>query len=539
MFNTLSAQNTHSDASWKALGYFNLYRFLIAFLFVALIWIGQLPDPLGISSARLFSLSAHVDLLFSIVFGFFINLKYPRYTLQVAGQVLFDICVLSLMMYASSGLNSGFGMLLVITVAGGSILTAGRIAIFFAAIATIFVFSQELYVKLVLEYSTPNYTHVAFLGITFFLTAILGHVLARRVRETEALANQRASDLESLSRLNEHIVQRMQSGIIVLDEELRVRLANASACRHLGLAGDVHSRPIAEIAPVLSSILRKWMIDDNQRNFIIKSGTSGIDLQVSVTRLNPGTRSGILVFLEDIAPMRQRAQQMKLASLGRLAASIAHEVRNPLGAICHAGQLLSESETLVQEDTRLIQIIMEHSQRVNAIIENVQKISRREPSTPAQIEFKPHLEKFIRNFTEHQQLPATAISLDMEADDTLVYMDEGQLYQVLWNLCENALRYSVGQPLIELWGGFRADTQRPFLDIIDHGPGIPEDIVDNLFEPFFTTNPQGSGLGLYIARELCEANEASLNLHANSSSGCCFRIYFSHIQKQLNKVITI
>ena len=142
MFNALSGHYTHANASWRALGYFNLYRFLVAFLFVVLIWIGRLPDPLGISSTRLFSLAAHADLLFSIVFGFFINLKYPRYTLQVAGQVFFDICVLSLMMYASSGLNSGFGMLLVITVAGGSILTTGMIAILFAAIATIFVICQ-------------------------------------------------------------------------------------------------------------------------------------------------------------------------------------------------------------------------------------------------------------------------------------------------------------------------------------------------------------------------------------------------------------
>ena len=539
MFNNLSGQHTHSEASWRALGYFNLYRFLVAFLFVALIWVGQLPEPLGITSTRLFSLAAHTDLLFSIAFGFFINLKSPRYNLQITAQVLFDICILSLMMYASSGLNSGFGMLLVITVAGGSILTAGRIAILFAAIATIFVISQELYVKLVLEHETPNYTHVAFLGITFFFTALLGHALARRVRETEALADQRASDLERMSRLNEHIVQRLQSGIIVLDEELRVRLVNEAARLHLGLTGNVYNRSIVEIAPVLSSILGKWMFDDNQRIFIIKSGVSETDLQISVTRLQPATRSGILVFLEDIAPMRQRAQQMKLASLGRLAASIAHEVRNPLGAIFHAGQLLSESATLVQEDARLIQIIKEHSQRVNAIIENIQKISKREPASRVQIAFKPHLEKFIRDFTEHQRLPATTISLLMETDDLAVLMDESQLYQVLWNLCDNALRYSAAQPLIELRGGVRPDTQRPFLDIIDHGPGIPEDVVDNLFEPFFTTNPKGSGLGLYIARELCEANEASLNLYANSSKGCCFRIYFTQVQKQINKAHTI
>jgi len=112
-------KDTHTDTSWQALEYFNLYRFLIAFLFVTLIWVGQVPEPLGIFDGFLFSVTAHIYFLLSISFGFFIKLRKPRFNIQVALHVLLDIIIISTLMYASDGLKSGFGMLLVIAVAGG------------------------------------------------------------------------------------------------------------------------------------------------------------------------------------------------------------------------------------------------------------------------------------------------------------------------------------------------------------------------------------------------------------------------------------
>lgn len=516
------------NSSWRALQYFNLYRFIVAFLFVALIWIGQLPEPLGMSNSLLFAIAAHADLLGAGLFWFFINLKNPRYNLQVAVQVFFDIFIVSLMMYASDGLNSGFGMLLVITVAGGSILSAGRIAIFFAALASLSVIGQELYIKLVLLSSTPNYTHVALLGITFFFTAILGHALARRVRESEALASQREADIEGLAKLNEHIVQRLQFGVIVLDESFRVRLINEAAQKLLNSTRSADDQSLEHVSPLLATKLKEWLRSGSEDTFLVRSEAEDLDLQVSFMRLRPDTRFGTLIFLDDMAVFRQRAQQIKLSSLGRLAASIAHEIRNPLGAISHASQLLSESDSIKDEDRHLLKIVMEHSRRMNTIVENVQKISRRQPAVPDQIEIKPWLEDFISNFIKHRKLAPEAIRLVMEAEKLKIYMDASQLSQVLTNLCENASRYSTGMPLIELRCGIKEETKRPFLDIIDHGPGIREDIVDNIFEPFITTELHGSGLGLFISRELCEANQASLTLYTNSSSGCCFRITFVH-----------
>ena len=520
------------QTSWQALQYFNLYRFLISLLFASLIWIGQLPEPLGIYDQKLFTLTVYGYLVISIVIAFGIWKQFPRYKIQVASHVLIDIAVISLLMYASNGLDSGFGMLLVIAVAGGSILLAGRIAIFFAAIAALVVLGHEVYLQLFRYYPQPNYTHAGFLGITFFITAILGHVLASRIEKSEALVKQHEVDLEGLAQLNEIIVQRMQSGIIVLDDEYRIRLSNESARNLLGLQKDYYNTPIKAVAPELFDKLKKWLNESGNQNVIIKPIGGYVDIQVSFTQLNPDTKFGTLIFMEDVSLIRQRAQQLKLASLGRLAASIAHEVRNPLGAITHAGQLLSEEGGINGEGNRLIQIIMDQSRRVNTIIENVQHISRREPPDLELIELKNWIENFVEEFISRKNIPKDKIKVSIDPENIKIRMDSSQLYQVIWNLAENAISHSNGEILMELHCGVKNESGRAYIDVIDHGPGINEDVVDHLFEPFFTTSSKGTGLGLYIARELCEANQAALDLYRNTMDGCCFRIHFPHIHKQ-------
>jgi len=525
---------THSETLWRALQYFNLYRFLIASLFITLIWVGHLPEPLGSYHQLLFSVTCYLYLVLTVIIAFIIKLQTPRYTLQVAMHVMLDIFAISLMMYASNGLGSGFGMLLVIAVAGGSILRAGRIAILFAAVATLIVLAQEVYLQFFRFSPLPNYTHAGFLGITFFMTAFLGQLLAAKVQKSEALAEQRAIDLKNLGVLNEYIVQRMQSGLIVLDENYQTRLLN-DAARHLLILDEYHHyQNLKKIAPELFECLNEWHLKGGQRTVIFRPAKGGVEVQASFTRLNPESEFGVLIFLEDIAQMRQHAQNLKAASLGRLSASIAHEVRNPLGAISHASQLLSESKSFGKEDERLINIIVDHTNRVNRIIENMIRISSREAAVPENININEWMADFITEFSSQKQLEKNDIHIGTNFYTVLVRMDISHLYQVIWNLSENALRYSQGRPLIEFRWGIREGTGKPYLDVVDNGPGMPEEVASQLFEPFFTTDVGGSGLGLYISRELCEANQASLVLDKNTSKGCSFRIHFAHIEKQQN-----
>lgn len=517
---------------WLALQYFNYYRILLSGLFVILGYIGQLPEPLGSLDDRFFSVTSHLYLLLAIVFAWFIYKRFPRFNLQIAIHTLIDIIMLSLLMYSSSGLSSGFGMLIIIAVAGGSILREGRIAILFAAIASLFVLGHELYIQFFRYFDTVNYTHAGILGATFFITAVIGNLLAARVRESEALAEQQAIEINELAKLNEHIVQRMQSGILVLDSHMNVQLMNESSKRLLGQQGEDTHKIFNFINDYLKDNIYEWLNAAGQQNVIIKLEEEETELQASFIKLTLVSDYQIVVFLEDISRLKQHAQQLKLASLGRLTASIAHEVRNPLGAINHAGQLLNESDTISLEDKRLTEIINDHSLRVNNIIENVLSVSRREQTTPEQIEIILWLKKFVDEFEQRFTLSDKAIMLDIKRDDIFVRMDPSQLHQVLWNLCENSMRYSQGKPIITLICDLSNETQRPYIDIIDTGSGMSEEVKQQLFEPFFTTETKGSGLGLYLARELCEANQASLNLYTTSGEGTIFRLSFMPLNRQ-------
>src|SRR5690554_942255 len=237
-----------------------------------------------------------------------------------------------------------------------------------------------------------------------------------------------------------------------------------------------------------------------------------------------------LVFLDDNTVVAQQAQQLKLASLGRLTASIAHEIRNPLSAISHAAQLLVESEHFPDQDRRLTDIIQQHSKRMNRVIETVLELSRRRQSDPQLVDLTIWLAQFVRDYPLVN--PSTdIIECEFEKEGILTRMDPNQLNQVLNNLCQNAFRYSgpAGTPRT-IWLKLyeHPHSELPTLEVIDHGPGIDERHVSQVFEPFFTTESSGTGLGLYISRELCESNQARLEYEKLEPRGSCMRIVFAH-----------
>ncbi len=527
----IGVPNDRPSPAWTALRYFGLYRLILSGFFTVIVWTRQLPSPLGEHDPGVFATAVCAYLLLAILAQVGVEIRPHRFGAHVLGQVLTDTVMLTAMMYASGGVTSGMGMLLLVSIALGSMLTEGRTAFLFAGAASIAVLCEEAYFWLYGNALTANYTQAGFLGSTFFATALLGHALAERLRASEDLAARRGADVAHLERLNEQIVQRLRSGIVVLDAMGRVRLVNQSAQVLLGLAQPVSSQPLAMLAWDLAQQLDSWPTHAPPSQ-ILRTPSRGTDLLVSRAELGSGPAAATLVFIEDAAAMRQRAQRLKLASLGRLTASIAHEIRNPLGAISHAAQLLSESTGHTEEDRYVTRIIKGHSERVNRIIENVLTIGRRDRSAPEVFAIKPWLDGFVSEFSARMQISSERVLVHTQPEDIEIVMDRSQLHQVLWNLCENGLRYSQGTPALELRCGIKATAETPFLDVIDHGTGIPGDIVDSIFEPFVSKNSPGSGLGLYLASELCECNQASLSLHENSAKGCCFRISFAHPQRQ-------
>lgn len=520
--------------TWKPLGFLNVYRFILSAVFTVLLLTRDKPLYIGAFNPTFALWTAALYFAFSAACGFFIARRWPRFEVQTHVQISADILAITLLMYASGGAGSGVGMLLVVAIASGGIIMTGRTANFIAALATVTTLTVEVFADLTRSFA-PSYPQAGLLGATFFATAFLAYVLASRARASEELAAQRGIDLANLAQLNEHVIQRMQSGIVVVDADLRVRLMNESAWFMLGMPAVNNNAALGQLSVPLAEQLRRWRDNNALEPQMFRSASTNASLLPRFTRVGSPKTSGTLIFLEDSALLAQQAQQMKLASLGRLTASIAHEVRNPLGAISHAGQLLSESPQLNSSDKRLTEIIQTQSRRMNAIIENVLQLSRRDRSNPQALVLKPWLTNFAAEFAHEHHIDARDMSVDINPSDIVIHADLTQLQQVLTNLCDNGLRHSVrraGLPILELRGGITRESGGPFLDVIDHGPGIPPDIAQNIFEPFFTTEPSGTGLGLYIARELCEINRARLNYLPIPGGGSCFRINFTDFERR-------
>lgn len=521
-----SSDETLQRQTWKPLSLLNAYRLLLSGLFSVVALINLDLPPLGERDHRLFLLVSLA--YFGVALLSMVALRWrQRFYAQLHLQILADIVAIIALMYLSGGVSSGLGTLLIAALAGGGMLMSGRMAFLYAAITALGVLGEEAYIMAKHSIPGPNFTHAGLLGATFFATAIVAYLLARRARESEALAAQRGIDLANMQQLTEYVIQRMQTGVIVVDPQQRVRLINESAWRLLGAAGHPATQRLAELSPTLAAYLVLWQENPDREIHAFHSEPGSPEILPRFARLGS---AGTLIFVEDTAATAQQAQQMKLASLGRFTASIAHEIRNPLAAISHAGQLLAESPRLAEGDSRLTDIIQQHSQRMNGIVENILQLSRRQRAHPEEFELRPWLHDFVTTFCTTEGIDARYITIDITPPDTHVRIDPSQLHQVMWNLCHNGLRYSTeqrGAPRLKLRGGVSGDSPNPFLDVIDNGPGVSQEAQDHLFEPFFTTEAKGTGLGLYISRELCESNQARLNYIPGPRGGGCFRIVFA------------
>jgi two-component system sensor histidine kinase PilS (NtrC family) len=529
------ALEAQGNQTWKPLYILALVRLGLASLFATLATGGWLLRPLGDQNPALFLATSVAYLAFAVVALLANRWRYPSFRAQAYLNVVGDLAMVTLLMHASGGVDSGLGMLLVVPIAASSILLGGRAAVFLAAVATVTVLAETIYAHYERMFTVSNYPQAGLLGVTFFTTAILAHVLARRIRDSEALAQQRGVDLANLAQLAEHTIQRMQTGIVVVDASRRVRMINESAWYMLGMPSTATAPALERINHELALALNAWRINPESPSRFIRPSPNTAEILPRFARIGTRDNSGTLIFLEDTAALAQQAQQLKLASLAQLTASIAHEVRNPLGAIGHAAQLLGESPDLAANDRRLTEIIHEHSHRLNNIIENVMQLSRRDRSNPEVFQLLIFLQQFVSEFCASKDIDEGELELHVEPAELEVRFDRLQLQQILTNLCENGLHHGASnsdEPKLLLRAGIAMEFRRPYLDIIDRGPGIPEDVAERIFEPFFTTKSTGTGLGLYICRELAESNQAHISHIPVPSGGSCFRLSFQDARKQ-------
>ncbi len=518
------------------------YRFFLALLLLGAFIAKIATDVIGSSAPDLYLSTAIIYVVVAVITLGFYQLQHHRLNQTQLFITLFaDIAAQTVLMYCSGGLGSGIGYLMLVTVAAGSIFFTGQLAVLIPAIASICIILESLLSSLYFQRSTINVFPAGILGVLLFVTSLIFSQLSKALVIAQQVAESESEVSAGLQELNQLIIDRMHTGILVVDDCGVIQQINSAARELLGRGEGPQALRIGDsISPELhlQDHLRRWHATPGYQTDPFVSRFGNLELQANFASLEHGGSQRTIVFLEDLRAANQQAQQLKLAALGRLAGSIAHEIRNPLGAISHASELLSEVKGEDRTTTRLTEIIATHVKRVDHIVESVLQLSRKQDHQPQKIALTPWLKTFIGNFQEgNRGHPEIALETSLDPGDTVTF-DPIHLQQVLTNLLDNAVRYSLertGTPWAGIVIGSRGNNKVISLDVIDRGHGVPTEHLGKLFEPFFTTSPGGSGLGLFIARELCAINFATLKYQPPSgdSSGF-FRIGFVHPEKHLN-----
>lgn len=451
-------------------------------------------------------------------------------------MLLIDVLTVAMLAYLSSGVISGLSLLLLVNVTFASMLTAGRIGTFIAAVATLATIFGEVYLTLSLIDFSGQFLQAGILGILLFAASLYIRAASRKAQDAARLAEEQASSIVDLEKLSNEIIHRMRTGIVVVNADNEVVTLNDAARSLLGpiLAMEQHGeRTLYRLPEQLVQQVETWRDNPLQQVDPLKFTAPNVSLQTNFAYLNQKTEADILIFIENQSRILQRIRQTKLASLGRLTANIAHEIRNPLGAISHACQILQESDHLSKEEHRLLEIILNQSSRMNRIIEEVLDVSRHKDITPTVVNLKDWLGEFINQYRESNS-SCEGIVFDYIGENLEIRLIPTQLERVFTNLFDNGLRYSrkaVGRAELRVVAGLRTGAEGrklPFVSVIDQGPGLDEDAESRLFEPFHTTESTGTGLGLYISKELCEANQATLDYSVTEEGTSCFTINFSN-----------
>lgn len=519
------------DFPWRVLVLLNLFRLSVGTVLLAVFYLVQEPRIVG-ETDSLLAWQALVGLLgMGCVFLVLLYRRWPSALLQTYVQFATDLVAVTLLVHASGGISSGVGGVMIVSVGTLALLLPAERALALAAFATLVLLGEQLFAQLQGMTTSAQFAPAGILGAVIFVITSVVQLLRTRLVESEALAEQRGIDLRNLVELNDYIIQHLRESIVVVDSDNHVRLINESALKQLGLPARREEIGIGDVSADLAGHLARWRSGSNaDRATMTFASPDGNTIQPHFAPLGSGRDGGTVIFLEDTSLIAERVQQAKLAALGRLSASIAHEIRNPLGAMSHAGQLLAESPGIGPAEQRLTDIIRVNARRVSQIVESVLALSRREAARPERLQLNPWVEDFCREFVQTLELYEGAVRLMPGAPDIEVRMDPTHLHQILWNLCDNAVKYAsqeAGAIAVELTCGTLEPSGRPFLEVADRGPGIKPDKVEQIFEPFYTSQPGGTGLGLYISRELAERNGATLRYQARAGGGSAFRIVFA------------
>lgn len=505
---------------WTPARVYNVYRVGMCLLLLGLHYLPESPH-----------LGNHLPILFTTTLWLYLSATVLGSTLDLkvrsvaswwapAPSFIVDVAVLSLVVHANGGLDGGLTMLMLVTVAAANIILRGRLGFLIAALATLSMMFEQFYAALQdSRADVLNLTPSAMLGISFFMVSLIIQQISVRLERSETLNREQRAAIDRLEALNQRIVQQMRTGVMVFDPQYTVLMANASANNMFEKSMMGQQLPSSLVAAYC-----QWQRNAALPLDAVKLHPESPAINPHFSRLDTDHEKLNIIFMEDSARLAREAQQINLVSLGRLSATLAHEIRNPLSAINQAAELLVDDADGAM-NTRLLSIISNNVRRIEDIIRDVLDLSRRGSGRPENL----NVQKVLDSVCEQWRLKGIALDRIQQSGcaSTSIRFDRNQLIRVLDNLIDNALTHGGNAAQVQVTCGRNLASGIPWIKVHDDGKGISPDTAQHLFEPFFTTDKGGNGLGLYIARELCHANHATLALEP-STGGTTFVITFAH-----------
>jgi two-component system sensor histidine kinase PilS (NtrC family) len=510
----------------RVVNYLNIYRMIITVMLASAYFSGLLRTSLESGGGAIASALMVTYLLFAAVYLYSAARKFIN-PFRLATYSLFtDIFFISVLVIMLAGVEGGAGILLVFTSAVSAVLLPLRVALMLASVVSLTAIGTALWNFDTQIDTTESILQAGLYSVTAMISVVMANKLAYWARDYRLIAEKQKETLTELEQVNELVIRRMRTGVMTVDENGMIGIMNESAWFLMG-SPSVRQRSLGSLSPHLELALNVWKQDTNSDPRPVVLEPSQAQVLPSYVALPGQVGFGAMIFLTDNNVVARRAVELSVNSLAKLSGSIAHEIRNPLAALNHASQLLEESPQIRLPEMRLINIIQNHAKRMNGIIENILQLSRREQSRPELVPLHTFLPEFANEFQVSQVNRQLDFQTAFDTEEIYVLYDKSQLSQCLWKLLDNALDHAgrhISIPIVRL--SLSQDPESGFciITVADNGPGINKTQLSQIFEPFFTTRKEGSGLGLYIAKQLCEANQAELTVDSELGEGAFFHI---------------
>ena len=536
------ADNTYisENPSRRQLNWYLFFRVFIITLFLGGTIIYQFSGSAtpSLASLSFFYLLVGVSYLHALI-SFLVLPVVRRIHLFTQSQIAWDLLLCLFILYATGAKNSPFSFIFIFIIISASVFFSIKEVVIVAAAAAILYGSL---VDLQFYGGLPQWSgwetfapldggetfYSVFVHVVaFFLTALLSGTLSERWRRSEQALQAREIDFQELEAFNQIILSNINSGLMIVNQQGRIRSFNTGAVQITGYAlEDIYNKPVWEMFPEIQAFSEGEfnLIARAEAPITDKSGKARV-LGYATKPLFTGTQEllGLLITFQDLTQVKEMELQLKrsdrLAAIGRLSASIAHEIRNPLAAISGSVQLLAEDPGVDEEGKRLMRIVVKEADRLSGLLTNFLVYARPKAPDLQDVNISRLLDEILRMAKGDNRFETLEISCNYPPE-IVRSVDRDQIKQAIWDLLINASEALAGRG--NIWIGLNSEDGSLLIE--DNGPGIAVEIQDRIFEPFFTTKPTGTGMGLATVFSIIDAHQGSIEILNGAQGGACFRI---------------